>query len=245
MSADNHGQTGSRRPDPGRREELFRQLARPLHLSAGTHASPENGMSATETAAFLAGEPHTYRPDCVSMTITHFVWLLNDRTDDHTRQRLVPFVPRFVGTGTRRHERARVEHFAWAAIRVFAPAALRAQGHRRYAFELKNSKSLEQAEDIARSIRGTLIGVEAGSPAHMAVYSAYRAAGSAIAVAKHGRISLGNAQSLPGHASASAAEQAHKAGAQGWELALDALDVALDIGVPRRHAEPPAATGGR
>jgi len=224
---------GRGQPDPARREELFRQLAQPFQLSRGIHASPEAGMCATELAAFLAGEPHSYRPSCVSQTITNFVWLLGDRTDDDIRQRLLPFVPRLVGTATRQHEVARVEHFSWAAIRVFAPAALRAQGYRRHALELQNSKDFEQAGKIAKSIRDALIGTEAGSPAHLAANSAYRAAASADEIIRRGRLSLRDAHSLPGHASASAAEQAHKAGAAGWDLALDALDVGLDIGVPR------------
>ena len=188
-------------------------------------------MSATElAAAFLAGEPHAYRQACISQSILHFVWILNDRTDDQIRQRLLPFVPRLVGTATRQHEWARIEHFTWSAIRVFAPAALRAQGHRGHAIELVNSKSLQQAGAVAQSIRKTLSKEETGSPAHLAVYSAYRAAVSAAEIMRSGRLSLRDAHSLPGHASASAAEQAHRAGASGWDLAFDALDLALEIG---------------
>src|SRR5687767_4751215 len=104
--------------------ETLNALASTFTLSTGNHRSPADGMCAMELAAFLDGVEHTDRPRCVSETISDFVRFTNDHIPDNLRPRLLPFVPRLLGTADKKHEQACIETSAWAAIRVFGPAAL-------------------------------------------------------------------------------------------------------------------------
>lgn len=53
-----------------------------------------------EAAAYVAGEPHSDHPHCVSAVIAKFLRIWNDAIpDDETRTRLlVPLIPRIIGT---------------------------------------------------------------------------------------------------------------------------------------------------
>lgn len=99
-----------------------------FHLSTGSHASIEDGMCAMELVAFFDGASHSDRPLCTSEAIGDFVRYINDHMPDDVRQRLLPYLPRLIGTASADYEQERIEYFAWQTIRVFTPAALRAQG---------------------------------------------------------------------------------------------------------------------
>jgi hypothetical protein len=43
-----------------------------IHLEAGAHSNPEEGMCAMELVAYVAGEPFTDRPQCTSKVIGAF-----------------------------------------------------------------------------------------------------------------------------------------------------------------------------
>ena len=98
-----------------------------IMLARGGHNDRGDGVCAMEAVAWLAGEPHSDRPRCVSPIIAAFVRRWNDDLpDDETRTRLLgPLLPGLIGTRATDD----IEHRrAWLIpdwmIRVAAPAAL-------------------------------------------------------------------------------------------------------------------------
>jgi hypothetical protein len=100
-----------------------------LVLKAGGHSRPEDGMCFTEAAAYLAGEPFSDHPACVSPVIAAFGRTWNDGLPDDDRQMLKPYVPKIIGTAT---TKADDEIRAWMCTdwlaRECAPAFLRLAG---------------------------------------------------------------------------------------------------------------------
>jgi hypothetical protein len=97
-------------------------------LSHGPHATPEDGRCAMEWVSYLAGEPHSDQPGCVSPALRSICVSLNDGLEKNTRQRLRPYLARTIGTTHDGLDEAR----AWMAmdwlIRVYAPAWLELAG---------------------------------------------------------------------------------------------------------------------
>ncbi len=67
-------------------------------LSSGSHARPQDGRCAMEWVAYLAGEPHSDQPVCVSPLLRSFCIGVNDGLPDGQRQRLRPYLARTIGT---------------------------------------------------------------------------------------------------------------------------------------------------
>jgi len=90
-------------------------------LSCGTHATPAEGRCAMEWVSYLAGEPHSDSPSCVSPVLRALCISLNDGLPDVARQRLRPYLARTIGTAGDGLDEAR----AWLAmdwlIRTYAP----------------------------------------------------------------------------------------------------------------------------
>ncbi len=97
-------------------------------LSAGRHSSPDDGRCAMEWVSYLAGEPHSDEPSCVSPVLRAFCISFNDDLDDDTRQRLRPYLARTIGTASDGRDAER----AWMAmdwlVRVHTPAWLELAG---------------------------------------------------------------------------------------------------------------------
>ncbi|GLS39197.1 hypothetical protein GCM10010869_47940 [Mesorhizobium tianshanense] len=225
-------------------EKTLTSLASEFRLSPGKHSSPDEGMCAMELVAFLDGGPHTDQPRCTCELVSAFVRSINDNMPDDVRHKLLPFLPRLIGTVADNHEQEQERHdyFAWQTIRVFAPAALRAQGYRRFARVLQNAETLRSARAIADTVRRGVANKETDdtpTPAALAVHHAARAAGAAMWFAgRQDGFLKGNSitpwTTCP-EAAASAAFQAHRAGSAGvWDQALDALEGVLSIGSAER-----------
>jgi hypothetical protein len=69
-----------------------------VKLAKGWHGTPEFGMCVMEMAAYLAKEPHSDRPACVSPVIGAFLRQWNDDLDDETRQKLKPYAAKVLNT---------------------------------------------------------------------------------------------------------------------------------------------------
>jgi hypothetical protein len=93
-------------------------------LDYGTHRTPEDGRCAMEWVSYLAGEPHSDQPLCVSPVLRAFCIALNDGLDTKPRQRLRPFLTRTIGTANDGLDEQR----AWMAmdwlIRTYTPTWL-------------------------------------------------------------------------------------------------------------------------
>jgi hypothetical protein len=70
-----------------------------IHLTKGYHRAKTPGeWCLMEAAAYIAGESWTDHPKCVSPVLTSYGVALNDSWDDDQRQKLIPFIPRLLGT---------------------------------------------------------------------------------------------------------------------------------------------------
>lgn len=94
-------------------------------LHKGAH-SPDSTFCVMELAAYLAGEPWSDQPKCVSPVIAAFLRSWNDRLDDTDRQMLKRYSVTSLGTRT---TAADEETRSWMAVdwltQTFAPAFLR------------------------------------------------------------------------------------------------------------------------
>ncbi len=97
-------------------------------LAYGTHATPGEGRCAMEWVSYIAGEPHSDHPACVSPVLRAFCVALNDALEDGPRQRLRPYLTRTIGTAGDGLDQKR----AWMSmdwlIRSYTPTWLAAAG---------------------------------------------------------------------------------------------------------------------
>lgn len=111
-------------------------------LSYGTHATPEEGRCAMEWVSYLAGEPHSDSPSCVSPVLRALCISLNDGLPDEPRQRLRPYLARTIGTAGDGLDEER----AWLAmdwlIRTYAPRWLTLVGLEQTAAGLRGGSQI-------------------------------------------------------------------------------------------------------
>jgi hypothetical protein len=102
-----------------------------LHLGEGGHpAPPADGtppaeLCINELVTYMAGEPHSDQPKCVSPVLRAFALRLNDALPDEPRQRLKAFAPLMVGTAGDGHDDARRELASQWLMRDVLPKRLR------------------------------------------------------------------------------------------------------------------------
>jgi hypothetical protein len=130
-------------------------------LAYGTHASPQDGRCAMEWVSYLAGEPHSDQPACVSPVLRAMCIALNDGLDQEPRQRLRPYLARTIGTATDDLDTRR----GWMAMdwlaRVYAPAWLHLAGltdraqRLESAAEVADPGSLHEALELLEGARRT------------------------------------------------------------------------------------------
>jgi len=97
-----------------------------LQLAEGKHDSPADGGCVMEWASYLADEPWSDHPACVSPAIAAFCRSWNDVLPDEDRNRLLkPFLTKVIGTNTGPDdEHTRGLMAADWLVRTFAPAWL-------------------------------------------------------------------------------------------------------------------------
>lgn len=95
----------------------YRDLKLPP-LKKGAHKDPSRGLCAMEMVAFLERLPHSDRPPCTSPVIAQLVISVNDFFPDQQRARLLPWLPRVVGTVAPEFERVRAYEVLQAAFDV-------------------------------------------------------------------------------------------------------------------------------
>jgi hypothetical protein len=145
-------------------------------LSKGAHDTPEDGRCVMEWASWIAGEPHSDKPECVDPVVGAFLRPWNDALDDETRQRLRPYAARAIGTATdgRSLERSFM-CFDWL-VRVHTPAWLELAGLAEHANALRGLPPIVDREGVRRA--DPLVNA-AGAAAEAARDAAWAAAGDA------------------------------------------------------------------
>ena len=179
-----------------------------ITLGSGSHFGATDGpLCVMEWVSVFADErkigDQTDSPKCTSRVLTNFAIAFNDSLDNETRQRLIPFIPRLVGTaGNTKLDNLR----AWMAtdwlVRTYAPAFLRltpslvehadtlaalppitnaasatkAQAKISAAYSAARSAARSAADSAARSAAYSAAHSAADSAAHSAAHSAARSA---------------------------------------------------------------------
>jgi len=69
-------------------------------LSFGSHSNPADGACFMEFASYLAGESFSDSPQCSHPVLASAARAVNDRCNDADRQRLLPLIPRVIGTAS-------------------------------------------------------------------------------------------------------------------------------------------------
>src|SRR6266850_1194287 len=124
-----------------------------LPLLHGGHANFEAGACAMEAVAWLAGEPHSDRPQCACPVISKAMIRLNDRIgDDEMRTELLrPLLPKIIGTRAAREVMIKRGFIAADfAERVFYPLYLEARGR---TGEAARWRSAEEITDKSSALR--------------------------------------------------------------------------------------------
>jgi hypothetical protein len=165
-----------------------------LTLANGGHNSPDEGLCLLEAVAYVAGEPHTDHPACVSGVLGTFGRNLNDVLPDDLRQQLVPLIPDLPGTAGDGHDEQRGYMALDWLIRTWLPAwldlspACREDAARlRELGRIVDLVSAERAGPVVRQAKGTAdaawaaAGAAAGDAAGAAVGAAVGAAARAAA----------------------------------------------------------------
>lgn len=150
----------------------------PLTLERGAHKRGQ-GMCAMEAAAYLAGEPHSDHPQCVSPVIAAFLRRSNDRMETERRNRVLkPLIPLVLHTqGTEEQERVRMYLCADWAVREAAPMVL----DRKYPGHAARLRALPPIVDAAAA--ATYVHAAATGAARAAAFSAAATSFAAAAAA--------------------------------------------------------------
>jgi hypothetical protein len=183
-----------------------------ITLDKGAHDTPGDGLCLMEAVAYLAGEPHTDRPKCVSPVLGAYGRALNDILPQDRRQQLIPLIPRIVGTaGDGRDESRSYMALDWL-IRTYLPAWLDLAGiteEARVLRELGRIVDLVSAQRVRPAVlAGQDKAAAAGAAAGAAAWAAARAAAGAAAWAAAGAaagVAAGDAARVAARVAAGAA----------------------------------------
>ena len=133
-----------------------------LTLGKGSHDPGGPAMCVMEAAAYMAGEPWSDHPDCVSPVIAAFLRSWNDALPDDQRHQLVRYLAPVADggvLGTGPATPAAEERRSWMAtdwvVRVHTPAWLRLAGLNDQAATLEQLPEIVSTE-IAASIKPAL-----------------------------------------------------------------------------------------
>jgi hypothetical protein len=122
-----------------------------ITLSSGGHASRNDGVCATEAIAWLAGEPHSASPKCLSPVLRSFLQSWNDATDDEGREKLKPFLPRAIGTAGDGKDEERGWLAADWLVRVCTPTWLELAGIKESAAALRALPPLRDLDGLQKA----------------------------------------------------------------------------------------------
>jgi hypothetical protein len=212
-------------------------------LKSGSHSGPDAGACIMEAVAFVAGEPWSDHPECVSPVIGAFLRNWNDNlpTDADRERLLKPLIPKIMNT---RADAATEERRSYLAldwmIRTFLPAWLRLAKLNEHADAVAGLASIVDMETATAAAPVVRAANEAASKARAAAWDAARAAARAAAGAAAwdaaraaagdaawdaARAAAGDAARATARAAAGAAAW-DAAGAAAWAAAWDAARAA-------------------
>ncbi len=181
-----------------------------LTLDDGAHHDATPGQwCLMEATAYLAGEPWSDHPACVSPVLGAYGRGLNDAWDDVQRQLLVPFIPRLLGTADDGQDEARSYLALDWLLRTYTPAWLDLAGHMAEAAALREHRRIVDMAEV-RSIEPAAQAAQAAAwrAAWSAAESAAWSAAGSAARSAAGRAARSAAESAARLAASSAASSA-------------------------------------
>jgi hypothetical protein len=187
-----------------------------IHLDTSSHPTFADGHCAMEVVAWLAGEGHTDAPACASRVLRSYTIAVNDRWGDEQRQKLIPYLPRMVGTGDDGKDEARSYMALDWLVRSFTPTWLDLAGLTVEAAELR---ALRRIVDLVSAKAAGPVVRSARDSAQAAWDAAWAAAGDAAWDAA-GAATRDATRAAAGDAAWDAAGDATRAAA--WAAAGDA-----------------------
>ena len=158
-----------------------------ITLDYGSHDTFDGGHCALEVVAWLADEGHTDAPVSVSPVLRRFTISLNDNWSQEQRQKLIPFLPRMVGTAGDGQDKARSYLALDWLIRIYTPAWLDLAGLTVEAQELRDLRRIvdmvtaEAAGLVIRNAQKKAAAAWAADAAYAARAAAYAARDAAYA----------------------------------------------------------------
>ena len=189
-----------------------------LTLASGSHRDATPGQwCLMEATAYLAGEPWSDHPACVSPVLGAYGRGLNDAWDDVQRQKLVPFIPRLLGTADDGQDEARSYLALDWLLRTYTPAWLDLAGHMAEAAALREHRRIVDMAAV-RSIEPAAQAAQAA--AWSAAWSAAESAAGSAAESAAESAARSAARSAAGPAAWRAARSA--AGPAAWRAAWSA-----------------------
>ena len=197
-----------------------------ITLAKGAHDDFESGSCLLEATAYLANEPFSDHPACVSHVLGAYGRSLNDVLPDDRRQELKQYIPGLIGTANDGKDGARSYIALDWLIRTYAPAFLDLAGLTGEAQELR---SLRRIVDPVAAKEAVPVVREAGQKASAAGDAAWESAGDAAWAAA--RDAAANAARDAAWAAARAAARDaawESAGDAAWAAARDALNPTVD-----------------
>jgi hypothetical protein len=151
-----------------------------ITLEKGAHDEFADGHCAMEVVSWLAGLGFTDAPECSSQVLRTFTIGLNDQWDEANRQRLVPFLPRMIGTAGDGKDEARSYLALDWLIRTYTPAFLDLAN---LSVEAQGLRDLRRIVDLASAEAAGPVVENARAKAVAAGAAAWVAAGAAAWVA--------------------------------------------------------------
>jgi len=210
------------------------RLTTRITLAYGDHEKPGPEMCIMEAEAWIAGETHTDKPQCVCPVLGQAARSINDLMKQKERNELLaPMLGQFAGTrGTTEHERIRGFIAADYAARKFEPIHLRALGLVEDAVRLESLRPVVN-EETARAAFATAYATTYTAAAHAANAAAFATSSTTYATA------AGYA-AYAAHAAASVSYAAADR-RRIWELAVQMLKdmIAVHSTAPKEWARSP------
>ena len=156
------------------------RLARIKTLYKGKH-NPNGKMCVMEAVAYIAREPWSDSPTCVSPVIARFARTWNDDLPDDLRDEyLKPLIPTFVGTvGGDALENRRATMAADWLVRIYTPAWLRLAGLTAHADALANLPEITDFRKTPALMPALRAAQKDAAAARAAAGAAWAAAGDA------------------------------------------------------------------
>jgi len=195
-----------------------------ITLDHGSHGTFDRGHCALEVVAWLADEGHTDAPECASPVLRRFTINLNDSWSQEQRQKLIPFLPRMVGTAGDGQDEARSYLALDWLIRTYTPAWLDLAGLTVEAQELRDLRRIVDmvtAEAAGPVVRNASDKAAAAYAAGAAARAAARVA-ARVAAGATGAAADAAARAAAGAAADAAARAAARAAADAAGGAADA-----------------------